>query len=133
METIMLDSSVWISLLGQDVNTENAEKIHDHIKSLKCEIILPIIIYVEVTNNIIKLDKTGLIRGNFEEIIRLNKIKILFPSEKFWYNAIVNCTKGIRLKTLDLLILNSVLEYKVGEFFTFDKKLKAAYDLIKKL
>lgn len=128
MISVFFDSSVWISLFSQDVNSQKAMRIIENIPMPETKVFMPIIIYIEVLNC---LKRNGMKTRELRKIIqffqRSSKIKLLYPTKTFWRRHILKYTKKVNLKTLDLLIVAFAIELETDKFYTFDVKLNKAY------
>lgn len=128
MEKVMLDSSVWISLFSGDSNQEKALQIINLLPDNGIKILAPIIVYMEVIN---WLNRQNYEKRRRDEITNIflnsKKIVITYPVKGLWHKAIENYGRRVCLKSLDLLILSIALDSGVTEFYSFDRKLNAAY------
>lgn len=131
METIMLDSSVWISFFAEDCHTPEAKRILSRIESSEDIILIPSIIYAEIINNLTKLDKTNKLVSVAEIAFKNNKLKFMNPDRKFWFKKLRHYSRKVQLKTMDLAILAIAFEYKVNQLYSFDIKLQKAYEYLR--
>ena len=135
MQKVIIDSSVWLSNLAEDSKSHIARKLLKRLFGGKDgrKILVPRIIYLEVVNNLRRLKSSDLEIAEFKNIFKSkskNKIQLVKTDEKIYIKAEQLGLK-VQLKTLDLLILTTVDELKINRFYTFDKKLRKAYYLIK--
>lgn len=126
----MLDSSVWISLFVRDMHKEQADQIFKKLMKRNVIILVPMIIYAEVMNNIIKLNQPS-----FEKEVKMifnntDNIMLLDYDYKFWHEHVLECARHAKLRALDLLIITSALLFKVDELYTFDIKMETEYNKI---
>jgi predicted nucleic acid-binding protein len=129
MKKVFIDSSVWVSFLAEDRNRDKAEKIFRHLLGNKDEriIIVPRLIYLEVMNNMLKLNLSADRIALFKNLFKTQKkIRLEKTNEKIYIKAEENAKK-VRLKTLDLLIVTTVLEHKADRFISFDKRLRKSH------
>lgn len=124
---VLLDSSVWVSFFGKDTNTEEAKKIVSKLDQNRTNIVIPTIIYLEVMNNLVKIDRTGTFLKEARAFFRRGNIFIINPSKEFWCKRTESYFKKIRLKTMDLAILAFCFEKNINRLYTFDVKLAQAY------
>lgn len=129
MQKVLIDSSVWVSFLAEDANQAYATKIFRHLFSKKDQrkIIIPRIIYLEVINNILKLNLSQERILAFTNLLKNRKKIHLVNTDKRIYIKAEEYAKKVRLKTLDLLILTSAMELEVDKLISLDKKLKKEY------
>ena len=134
MQKVIIDSSVWVSLIAKDSNYLKARKILSRLLRKKDgrRILVPRIIYLEVINSLRRLNKPQQDINDFRAHLKLKKIVLVKTNDKIYIKAEA-LSEAVRLKTLDLLILTTVLELKINKFFSFDKKLRKAYHLMKLL
>ena len=132
MQKVIIDSSVWVSYIAKDSNHLKAKAILSRLLRKKDgrKILVPRIIYLEVINSLRRLKKSLQVIESFRSHLKLKKIILVKTNEKIYIKA-DKLSEKVRLKTLDLLILTTVLELKIDKFFSFDKKLRKAYHLIK--
>lgn len=134
MQQVLIDSSTWVSRLAIDSNSKKAKKLFEYLLAQKdVTIAVPEIIYLEVTNTLIKLGRPGKEIRAFKNTVKKQPSIQLVKTDKKIYRKAGQLAKKVRLKTLDLLILTTALHLKVDQFHTFDKKLHKAYLLIKNL
>jgi len=133
METAVIDSSIWLSFLGGDSQYTKAEALLQKLKAAKALIFVPSFIYVEVINNVIKIDnERGDLLQRTKRIFQGDRdVRIIVPDGHFWLQKTEKYSKLVRLKTLDLLILAFAFEFHVHELYSFDKKLSGAYKTLK--
>lgn len=134
MQKVLIDSSTWVSYFAIDCNNEEAKKLFTFLFSQKnSRIAVPEIIYLEVINSLIKLQLPKKEILAFKNLVKKRPKIQLVKTDKKIYRKAAKLAKKVRLKTLDLLILTTALQLKVNKFYTFDKKLKKAYQLTKNL
>jgi predicted nucleic acid-binding protein len=129
MKKILIDSSVWVSFFGKDRNSQRASDIINTVLNERCKIIIPEVIYTEVLNCLTKIEapKTAIAKSMFAK----RKFIKVRSSRPFWFKKLENHMTKIKLKTLDLIILGYTLENKIDKFYSFDKRLKKAYQKLK--
>ena len=135
MKKVLIDSSVWVSYLAEDTNSEKAYKLLTRLLSRKDgrKIMVPRIIYLEVINSLLKLERTIKEIENFKLLIRSKKkIQLVKIDERIYIKA-EQLAHKVRLKTLDLFILTTIHELKINHFYSFDKKLRKAHHFINQL
>jgi predicted nucleic acid-binding protein len=122
-QTVILDSSVWISyLLQTDINYSVANKIvYDHYQ--KSIILVPAIVFCEVISVLIKLEKFELAKY-FSKL----DLSITTLSKQDFLDVIFNYKTRFKTKTQDTLILIHCIKYNVDCFETFDLKQRTIYN-----
>ncbi len=133
MKTVLLDSSVWMSLLVRDTQSRDAQKIWKTLQHNNFLILVPVVVYSEVINNIMKFDSPNneLLERTKSFFWRRRDVRIIIPDKHFWLQKIEKYAKLVNLKTLDLLILSFAFEFHVRELYSFDRKLLNAYKSLK--
>jgi predicted nucleic acid-binding protein len=132
MKTVLLDSSVWMSLLIDDTHTKRAAKLLRKVKKSKSIIYVPIIVYAEVINAIIKVNPHPQMIAYAKQLLLSRKLtKILIPGKNFWIKKFEKYSQKVKLKAFDMLILSFAFEYKADRFYTFDTKLGKAHNFIR--
>lgn len=132
METVMLDSSVWISHFANDCHTINAKKILSKIETSQGVILIPSIIYAEIFNNLTKLDRTNKLAEVAERTFKNKKFRLINPNKDFWFKKFKKYPNQVALKTMDLAILAIAFEFNVDQLYSFDVKLQKAYKYLKR-
>ena len=125
--TVLLDSSVWVSYFhNADVHHSRAHRIVDDLILEESVFIIPEIVYSEVINTLIFLQKDGMLVERFKIFLLAHSqfVQIKFGSNEFWMKAIEDVAKQVRLKTMDLIILTYALFFRVNKFHSFDKQLE---------
>lgn len=127
METVLLDSSIWVSLFARDVHYAEAMKLCDSIDKSNTIIILLPLIYVEVMNVLHRLKiKKHIIRDAFHHFHDNRKIHICTTSSHFWLNEIEKYMPMCSLKSSDLIILAHAVKFR-ARLLSFDGKMNTAY------
>lgn len=132
MQTVMIDSSIWISYLAIDSNSKKARRFFRLLlKRQEIKVAVPEIIYLEVMNTLTREKLSQKEIQKFNNILKLKPTFSLVKMNKKIYRKAAKLTKILRLKTLDLIILTTALDLKVNRLYTYDKKLQKAYQFIK--
>lgn len=132
METIILDSSVWISYFGKDCHLALAEQLLAQIESEKLKIMIPTIVYGEIINNLSRIDPTHQLTNIAEMTLKKKNFRFINPNKKFWFNKIRQYAEIVQLKTMDLAILAIAFEFKADQLYSFDVRLQKAYYQLKR-
>lgn len=88
------------------------------------------IVYAEVMNNIIKLNRPEFTQAVKDFFNNTDNIMLIDYDYKFWHEHILECARHVRLRALDLLIVTSALLFKVDDLHTFDIKMDTEYKKI---
>ena len=123
-----LDSSVWISLLVRDIHKNRADSIFKQLLEQEIIILVPMIVYAEVMNNIIKLRNRRFTNEVLEFFHTTDYVALIEYDRKFWYEDIIKCADFLKLRALDLLIVTTAILYKVDELHSFDRKMEIEYN-----
>ena len=133
MQKVIIDSSVWVSFFLKDTNFQRAYALLARIFRKKDgrKILVPSIIYLEVINTLRRSKRNNEEIEEFKNFFKTKKKFQLVKTDEKIYVKAEEIGKRVQLKTLDLLILTTVFDLKINQFYTFDKKLRKAYIIIK--
>ncbi len=122
---VLLDSSVRISYFHrEDVHHSKAVDIVEDCIENQVVVLLPDIIFAEVTNVLLRLDPSGVFLQEFRNYaIRFERLTAFVSgSHEFWMKTMEEMARKIRLKTLDLIIIAYAHHFRVEKFHSFDKQ-----------